>query len=213
MSKAVREKRLSKSDAKRTGLSSVSWVMLLPLAIFIVLTGLFAAGLNSGDPSQLPSVLIGKPVPAFTLPALPELKGPDGGVPGFANEDLAKGKISIVNVWASWCIPCHQEHPFLMKLSENSGVPLYGLNYKDRATPARRFLGRYGNPYVAVGVDKNGKTAIDWGVYGVPETFIVNGAGHIIYKHVGPINSDIIAQKLMPAIRAADGLKPKGAGS
>jgi len=203
MSKAVTDKAVRKSDDKRAGRSSVSWVMLLPITVFIALTVLFVVGLNSGDPGKLPSVLINKPVPEFTLPSLPELKGPDGSVPGFASQDLAKGRVSIVNVWASWCIPCHQEHPFLVTLNEKSGAPLFGLNYKDKATPARRFLGRYGNPYVAVGVDANGKTAIDWGVYGVPETFIISGAGKIVYKHVGPINNDVIAKKLMPVIRAA----------
>jgi cytochrome c biogenesis protein CcmG/thiol:disulfide interchange protein DsbE len=108
-----------------------------------------------------------------------------------------------MNIWASWCVPCRIEHPFLVQIAKLSGAPLYGLNYKDGTEAARRFLGRYGNPYVAVGVDDSGSTAIDWGVYGVPETFIVGGDGTILYKHVGPIDGQIIEKVLMPAIKKA----------
>ena len=178
---------------------------LLPLAIFLGLAALFYFGLYSGDPSKLPSALIGKPVPAFDLPALDGLAEKGKPVPGFSNRDLAAGKVSIVNVWASWCIPCHKEHPFLGVLASKSGAPLFGLNYKDKASAARRFLGRYGNPFQAVGRDDNGRTAINWGVYGVPETFIVSGDGKIVYKHVGPIDGSIIEKRLLPAIRQARG--------
>ncbi|GAB4228761.1 MAG: DsbE family thiol:disulfide interchange protein [Methyloligellaceae bacterium] len=179
------------------------WLTLLPLAVFAGLAALFFTGLQSGDPHKLPSVLIGKPVPDFSLPPLEGLKEAGRPVPGFSAADLKKGEVSIINVWASWCIPCHQEHPFLSKLAKLSRAPLYGLNYKDQTAAARRFLGRYGNPFKAVGVDATGKTAIDWGVYGVPETFVVDGAGRIAYKHVGPIDDAVIRDKLMPAIKAA----------
>lgn len=177
--------------------------MVLPLLVFVALAGLFLFGLRTGDPSKLPSALIGKPVPGFVLPPLEGLRENGMPVPGFSDKDLKQGKVSIMNVWASWCVPCRQEHPFLVQLKDQSGAPLYGLNYKDPTAAARRFLGHYGNPFTAVGVDDDGRTAIEWGVYGVPETFIVSGKGTILYKHVGPIDADIIAQKLMPAIEKA----------
>lgn len=179
--------------------------MFLPLGIFLCLAGLFVVGLFSGDPSKLPSALIGKPVPKLTLPPLEGLLRDGDPVPGFSDADLANGEASIVNVWASWCVPCIQEHPFLVKLAEQSGAPLYGINEKDTPVAARRFLGRYGNPYKAVGVDRSGKAAIEWGVYGVPETFIISGDGLIAYKHVGPINATVSAEKLIPAIKKARG--------
>lgn len=177
--------------------------MFLPLGIFLGLAGLFVVGLYSGDPSKLPSALIGKPVPELALPPLEGLLRNGKPVPGFSHHDLAKGEVSIVNVWASWCVPCIKEHPFLVKLADQSGAPLYGINEKDKTAAARRFLGRYGNPFKAVGVDRSGKAAIEWGVYGVPETFIISGDGRIVYKHVGPIDDDVIANKLMPAIEKA----------
>ena len=177
--------------------------MALPLLVFAALAGLFMFGLRTGDPSKLPSALIGKPVPEFSLPPLEGLQRDGNPVPGFSSEDLKKGEVAILNVWASWCVPCRAEHPFLVQIAKQSGVPLYGLNYKDPAGAARRFLGHYGNPFTAVGVDDNGRTAIEWGVYGVPETFIVSGEGTILYKHVGPIDGDIITQKLMPVIEKA----------
>lgn len=161
----------------------------LPLAIFCALAGLLYAGLQSGDPHTLPSVLIGKSVPDFALPGVEGLVENGKPVPGFSSADLKKGTVSIVNVWASWCVPCHEEHPYLTALAERSGAPLYGLNHKDGTAAARRFLGRYGNPFTAVGADASGKVAIDWGVYGVPETFIVGGDGKILHKHVGPIGA------------------------
>ena len=152
--------------------------MFLPLGIFLGLAALFVVGLYSGDPSKLPSALIGKPVPKLTLPPLEGLLRDGAPVPGFSDADLAKGEPSIVNVWASWCIPCIQEHPFLVKLAEQSGAPLYGINEKDTTTAARRFLGRYGNPYKAVGVDRfrKGRRSIGEST-ACPETFIVGGDG------------------------------------
>jgi cytochrome c biogenesis protein CcmG/thiol:disulfide interchange protein DsbE len=177
--------------------------VVMPLIIFAAITALFFVALFSGDPSKLPSALIGKPVPEFVLPPVEGLKSGSGQVPGFTNQDLARGKVSLVNVWASWCGPCHVEHPFLTQLAERGDIAMYGLNYKDSASAARRFLGRYGNPYRAVGQDDNGRIAINWGVYGVPETFIVDGSGAIVFKHVGPLDADVIERRLLPAVEKA----------
>ena len=175
----------------------------LPLAIFCTLALIFAFALRSGDPSKLPSALIGKAVPAIALAGLEGLSDGTRPIAGFSSTDLAGGQVSVVNFWASWCVPCVQEHPLLVALKEQTGVQLYGVNYKDQAAAARRFLGRYGNPYFAVGVDGNGRAAIEWGVYGMPETFVVNGRGEIVYKHVGPITPETLEAKIIPVIRAA----------
>ena len=180
----------------------VSWV-ITPLVIFVGLALMFYYALQTGDPSRLPSALIVKPVPQFALQPVPELVDNGQPVPGFSNTELARGKPSVVNFWASWCVPCVQEHPVLVEMVRRTGVDLYGINYKDQASAARRFLGHYGNPYRAVGVDGNGRTAIEWGVYGMPETFVVDGAGRIVYKHVGPISPEALAAKVIPAIEAA----------
>jgi len=180
-----------------------SRVLIWPLAVFVVMAALFALALRGGDPSRLPSALIGKPAPAISLPALEGLSDGTRSVGGFASTDLAKGEVSVVNFWASWCTPCVDEHPLLVALKERTGVKLYGVNYKDQAATARRFLGRYGNPFVAVGVDANGRAAIDWGVTGMPETFIVNGKGEIVYKHVGAISAQTLESKIIPLVRAA----------
>ena len=174
-----------------------------PLAIFAVLALVFALALSSGDPSRLPSALIGRPAPIVVLPALDGLGDGARTIGGFSSADLANGEVSVVNFWASWCAPCVQEHPLLVALKERTGVKLYGVNYKDQAATARRFLGRYGNPFVAVGVDANGRAAIDWGVTGMPETFIVNGKGEIVYKHIGPISPETLESKIIPMVRAA----------
>ena len=192
-------------ETNREARGGRSRALVWPLAIFAVLAIMFAFALRTGDPSKLPSALIGKTAPAIEL-AGPG--GPDRGgrpVGGFASADLAKGQVSVVNFWASWCVPCVQEHPLLVALKERTGVRVYGVNYKDQAAAARRFLGRYGNPFFAVGVDGNGRAAIEWGVYGMPETFIVNGKGEIVYKHVGPITPETLETKIIPAIRAAQG--------
>ena len=182
-----------------------SRTLIWPLAIFLVLAGLFALALRAGDPSKLPSALIGKMAPAMELQALGGLTDAAGRpIAGFASSDLARGAVSVVNFWASWCIPCVEEHPVLVMLKERTGVSVYGVNYKDQPAAARRFLGRYGNPYVAVGVDGNGRAAIEWGVYGMPETFIVNGEGRITYKHIGPITAEALDGRIIPAIRAAE---------
>jgi cytochrome c biogenesis protein CcmG/thiol:disulfide interchange protein DsbE len=177
--------------------------LIWPLAIFVVMALLFALALRSGDPSRLPSALIGRPAPAVVLPPLDALNDGVRPVAGFDTADLARGEVSVVNFWASWCAPCVQEHPMLVALKEQTGVRLYGINYKDQAATARRFLGRYGNPFTAVGVDANGRAAIEWGVTGMPETFIVNGKGEIVYKHIGPISPDALESKIIPMVRAA----------
>jgi len=182
-----------------------SRTLIWPLVIFMVLAALFAFALRAGDPSKLPSALIGKMVPATELKPLEGLvDGAGRPVGGFTSLDLAQGEVSVVNFWASWCIPCVEEHPVLVRLKEKTGVRVFGINYKDQPAAARRFLGRYGNPFVAVGVDGNGRTAIEWGVYGMPETFIVDGKGRIAFKHVGPITAESLEAKIIPAIRAAE---------
>ena len=168
-----------------------SWLMALPLIAFTALAALFWLRLGDGDPSRIPSALIGHPAP---LNALPPLKGlmNNGAQVGGLDPAAFKGKVSLVNVWASWCVPCHDEAPLLIELAKDTRLQLIGINYKDTPDNARRFLGRYGNPFGSVGVDANGRAAIEWGVYGVPETFIVGRDGKIAYKLVGPITPDNI---------------------
>ncbi len=166
--------------------------VLIPLVVFLLLAGLFLVKLFSGDPSRLPSALIGKPVPTFSLPALEGLTKDGTPVPGLASTDL-KGGVTVVNVWASWCAPCREEHPVLMELSKMPGVRLVGINYKDDPENARRFLGALGEPFAAVGADEKGRAAIDWGVYGVPESFVIAPDGTIAYKQVGPLTSEALA--------------------
>ena len=185
--------------AERRRAGALVW----PLLIFGVLAAIFAFALRSGDPSKLPSALIGKPAPNIALAAVDGLSDGTRPIGGFTSADLAAGQVSVVNFWASWCVPCVQEHPLLVALKERTGVRLYGVNYKDQAAAARRFLGRYGNPFAAVGVDGDGRAAIEWGVYGMPETFVVDGKGRIAYKHVGPISAETLETKIIPAIRAA----------
>jgi cytochrome c biogenesis protein CcmG, thiol:disulfide interchange protein DsbE len=175
---------------------------LLPVVLFALIVALFAFALGSGDPSKLPSALIGKPAPQITLPPMPGLREGAAGVPGFATADLATGTPTIVNFFASWCAPCVQEHPLLMELKARTGVRIAGVNYKDPDPGGRRFLGRYGNPFAMVGLDESGRSAIEWGVYGMPETFVIDGSGHIIMKHVGPLTPQIIETRILPAISA-----------
>jgi cytochrome c biogenesis protein CcmG/thiol:disulfide interchange protein DsbE len=178
-------------------------LMALPLAGFIGLCVLFWFRLGDGDPSRIPSALIGRPAPQTPLPPLEGLVNSAGPVPGL-DPGMFKGKVSIVNVWASWCVPCHDEAPLLTALGQqDKRLQLVGINYKDAPDNARRFLGRYGNPFGIVGVDGNGRAAIEWGVYGVPETFIVGRAGTIVYKLVGPITPENIDTVLKPEIEKA----------
>ena len=176
---------------------------LLPLAVFIGLAGIFLVSIFGGDPSNLPSTMLGKPAPDFKLAAVEQLLVADQPIQGLETADLKTGKVTIVNFWASWCVPCHAEHPLLMALKDKADVVLAGINYKDAPADARHFLGANGNPYAKVGADLNGRAAIDWGVYGVPETFVVDGTGRITYKHLGPITEESLQSRLLPAIEAA----------
>jgi len=179
-------------------------LVFFPLLIFLALAFLFFIRLFAGDSSLLPSALIGRPVPAFDLPPIEGLTGK----PGFSDADLHQGKVSLINVFASWCVPCHEEHPLFLKLAadprlQNSGVQLFGLAYKDDPANIRRFLGQKGDPFVRVGADRNGRTAIDFGVYGVPETFVVKGDGTIAYRFVGPLSEEAYQSTLLPEIEKA----------
>jgi cytochrome c biogenesis protein CcmG/thiol:disulfide interchange protein DsbE len=175
---------------------------LVPLAVFLALTGLFLVRLFSGDPGRIPSALIGHPVPATDLPPVPGLERDGKGIPGIAAADF-RGRVTLVNVWASWCVPCHDEAPFLLDLAGDTRIRLVGINYKDQPDNARRFLNRYGNPFAAAGADHNGRAAIEWGVYGVPETFLVGRDGRIAYKLVGPIDAENFAKQVKPQIEKA----------
>lgn len=180
------------------------WLFVAPLLIFAALAAVFAVGLFSGDASKVPSALIGKPAPAIALAPLEGLQRDGRAVPSFGMADLAKGKATIVNVFASWCAPCRVEHPFLVAMADSPAVKqgrvqLVGFNYKDEAENARRFLGALGNPYSAVGVDRAGRAAIDWGVYGVPETFLIAPDGRILDKHVGPLDGQAASRMLAKA--------------
>jgi len=177
--------------------------VIVPLIVFGALVAIFGFALKTGDPSKLPSALIGKPAPVTAFAPLPELVSNGQPVPGFASADLANGKATVVNFWASWCVPCAEEQPLLVELQKRTGVALYGVNYKDDPVSARRFLGRFGNPFTAVGIDPKGRGAIEWGVYGMPETFVLNGKGEIIFKHVGPVSAESMVTKLVPAIAQA----------
>jgi cytochrome c biogenesis protein CcmG/thiol:disulfide interchange protein DsbE len=177
-------------------------LVLLPLVVFLAIAALFFYRLGAGDPSLIPSALIGHPIPHTDLQPLPGLERDGRAVPGVTN-DTFKGAVSLVNVWASWCVPCHDEVPLLDQLAKDKRIQLVGINYKDSPDNARRFLNRYGNPFAATGRDDNGRTSIDWGVYGVPETFVVGRDGRIAYKLVGPISADNLTRVLMPAIEKA----------
>ena len=177
-------------------------LVLLPLVAFIGIAALFLVGLNSGDPSQLPSVLIGKPMPKTDLPPIEGLTRDGKPLPGL-NDATFKDGVTLVNVWASWCIPCRDEVPYLEVLGKDKRFKLVGINYKDAPADARRFLNRFGDPYAASGADRSGRTSIDWGVYGVPETYVVNRKGTIVYKVVGPITDSNLMSTVMPQIEKA----------
>jgi len=177
-------------------------LVLLPLVAFLALAGLFMYRLGSGDPSRLPSALIGQPAPATDLPPLAGLEHDGKPVPGLDSAAF-KGEVTLLNVWASWCIPCRDEAPLLMALAQDRRIRIAGINYKDQPDNARRFLGRHGNPFVANGTDGNGRASIEWGVYGVPETFVIGRDSRIAYKLIGPITPDNLEKALKPAIEKA----------
>ena len=164
----------------------------LPLILFAFIVVAFAVGLNL-NPREVPSVLIGKPIPDFRLPPV------QGRTLGLSSDDL-KGEVSLVNVWASWCTECRKEHPVLMALAARKVVPLHGLNYKDKPDDAQAWLDGLGDPYLRIGADISGRVAIDWGVYGVPETFVVDGEGRIAHKHIGAMTERTVAETIMPLV-------------
>ena len=165
---------------------------LWPLAIFIILVGFLAVGLKL-DPREVPSPLVGKPAPAFELPILHQ---PDKRfVPG----DM-RGKVWLLNVWASWCVSCREEHPVLLDLAKRGVMPILGLNYKDKRDDANAWLKQFGNPYELSAVDADGRIGIDYGVYGVPETYLIDAEGVIRYKQIGPITPAVLEQKILPLV-------------
>jgi cytochrome c biogenesis protein CcmG/thiol:disulfide interchange protein DsbE len=170
---------------------------LVPVLIFAVIASYFLWGLNpERDPRAVPSVMIDKPVPEFDLPPIEGMAGP-----GLGSADLRTGEVTLVNFFASWCLPCRAEHKFLTMLAEKMGVRLVGINYKNEALDARTWLAELGNPYQAIGADVNGRAGIDWGVYGLPETFIVDGTGRIRYRHVGAVDAYVMTEVILPLVR------------
>ena len=168
-------------------------ILALPLVGVAGLLGAFASRLGQ-DPSLIPSALIGKPVPEFDLPPV------QGRTAGLSSDDL-RGQVSLVNVFASWCVACREEHPFLMQLAASKTIPINGLNYKDAPADAAAWLDANGDPYARTGADISGRVAIDWGVYGVPETYVIDASGRIAYKAIGPLNAQIFAQTIEPVLR------------
>ena len=174
-------------------------IAVIPLVLFAALAGVFLMNIDK-DASVVPSVLIDKPAPEFSLPPLP------GRDKGLSRADLTKGEVSVMNVFASWCIPCRAEHPLIKRLSREADVPVYGLNYKEKDPEnGVKWLDELGDPYTAVGMDLSGRTGIDFGVYGVPETFIIDGKGQIRYKHVGPVTVEVLENVLLPKIKEIKG--------
>lgn len=206
LTRALRAQRngyeMSETSTHATSPRRRAFLRALPLIGFAGLAVLFWFRLDSGDPSRIPSALIGQLAPKNALPPLDSFLNNGPQVPGL-NPSAFEGKVSVVNVWASWCVPCHDEAPLLTELARDERLQLVGINYKDAPDNARRFLRRYGNPFRIVGVDKNGRASIEWGVYGVPETFIVGREGTILYKLVGPITPDNISIVLKPEIEKA----------
>lgn len=166
---------------------------LVPVVIFASLAALLGWGLTH-NPREIPSALIGKPVPQFSLPPV------QGRTLGLSGADLAD-EVSLVNVFASWCVACREEHPLFMQLKAEGGVPIHGLNYKDQPDNAARWLNTLGDPYTRTGADRDGRVAIDWGVYGVPETFVITKDGRIAHKHIGPLTSKDIEATILPLVR------------
>ena len=190
-----------KAPARRRGIGRYA-LALLPLVVFAGFA--FVAGkmlydqdVNGLDISAIPSALIGQKAPSLSLPALE-----GANIPALTDAAI-DGRLTLVNVFASWCVPCRQEHPILKALAKDDRLTIVGINYKDRNDNALRFLGELGNPYTAIGVDPNGKAAIDWGVYGIPESYLVGADGTILYKKVGPFDERSLTRELLPAIEKA----------
>ncbi|MEM7668586.1 MAG: DsbE family thiol:disulfide interchange protein [Pseudomonadota bacterium] len=172
--------------------------MLVPGCLALIVMALFFMGLQRDDARDLPSALIDRPAPEFDLAALRD------GQAGLSTEDLKMPGVKLVNIWASWCGPCRVEHPQIEALAAE-GVTIHGINYKDNQANAEQFLAELGDPYSLIGADITGRAGIEWGVYGVPETFVIDGSGNVIYKHIGPILPEQIETKIRPAIKAAAG--------
>ena len=176
-------------------MARLSPLMLAPLVIFAGFAGLALVGLGRDNPDELPSALAGKPVPAVELTPL-------GDAEPFTNKDLRDGEVSLVNYWASWCAPCRVEHPNLERLA-GEGVTIYGINYKDKPGNALGFLKELGNPYAGLGADPQGRMALNWGLYGVPETYVIDGQGQIVLRFAGPITDRVMQTTIRPAIEEA----------
>ena len=185
------------SEAEEPQGSGFRLWMLLPALGAVAVLAVFLLGLGRDDGGRnLPSTLIGKPAPEFELPPL------RAGEPGLSTADMKAPGVKLVNIWASWCLPCRVEHPKLAELAA-MGLPVHGINYKDRDAAAEKFLADLGNPFTLIGVDRKGRAAIEWGAYGVPETFVIDGQGRIVYKHIGPIQGSDIENKILPAVEKA----------
>lgn len=188
-------------ESQRRGLGryALAFIPLVVFAGFALVAGkmLYDQDVNGRDVSAIPSALLGQKAPSLAMPALEGVNLPA------LTDDTIKGKLTLVNVFASWCVPCRQEHPILKSLAEQGQLNIVGINYKDRNDNALRFLGELGNPYTAIGVDPNGKAAIDWGVYGIPESYLVGPDGTILYKKVGPFDSQSLTNGLLPAMEKA----------
>ncbi|MCV2889561.1 DsbE family thiol:disulfide interchange protein [Ruegeria aquimaris] len=176
-------------------MAKVSPLMLAPPLIFGAFVLLAAVGMFREDPQSLPSAREGQPAPALVMTEFP-------GAPGFDDATLRDGEVKLVNFWASWCAPCRAEHPSLEKLAAE-GIPIYGVNYKDKVENAQGFLDELGNPFRALGRDEQGRTGLDWGVYGVPETYVIKGDGTIVLRFAGPITSRVIDSTIRPALEKA----------
>jgi cytochrome c biogenesis protein CcmG/thiol:disulfide interchange protein DsbE len=170
-------------------------LVLLPPLLFLALAGLFWVGMQREDPTALPSALEGRTAPPLTLVPLGDLPPP-------APDALAAPGVKLVNFWASWCAPCRAEHPILAELAAQ-GIPILGINYKDDPAKAQAFLAELGNPYTGVGADPTGRTAIDWGLYGVPETFVIDGRGTVVLRFAGPVTRQELDRRILPAIETA----------
>lgn len=176
---------------------------VLPLVIFVGLAVIFWSQLDSGrDISEIPSALIGTKAPSLDMPPLEGATFKGAAMPALTDAAI-KGKLTLVNVWASWCVPCREENPIILELAKDPRLTVVGINYKDQTDNALRFLGELGNPFSAVGVDPRGKAAIDWGVYGIPESYLVDASGTIVYKRVGPFDERSLKGGLYPAIEKA----------
>ena len=178
-------------------MARMSPLMIAPLVVFAAFAGLALVGLLREDPNSLPSALAGRQAPAVAVTPL-------GDKPGFGDADLRGGEVSLVNYWASWCAPCRVEHPKLERLADE-GIAIYGVNYKDKPGNALGFLEELGDPYAGIGADDSGRMALDWGVYGVPETYVIDGEGEIVLRFAGPITDRVMENTIRPAIESARG--------